>query len=78
MGDTGIKHTSYAKAVKFAKKKDFEVTQGGRHAIAINSDDVLISIPRHNKISIGVTKKIYTQFVDVCGFDAAEVYKALK
>ena len=77
MGDTGITYTSYAKVIKFVKKHGFELRQGGRHSIA-RLNDITIVIPRHTKISTGVTKQIVKLLVDVAGFDKDEVNRALK
>lgn len=72
-----LKHTSHAKAVAYVYKKGFEVRQG-KHTIAVSDDGVVISIPRHTKISTGVSNKIYRQLIDICGYDEDEVYRALK
>lgn len=77
MGIQGLKHTSYKKALKYLTSKDFGIKQGSQHTIAIK-DDVVISLPRHNKISIGVTTKIAHQLIRECGFTESEVIKALK
>lgn len=72
------KPSSYRKFYKFLKKKKFVIRQGAEHMIATHPDneEIEISVPRHNKLSNGLTEKECKKLVEL-GFDSNEVKKAI-
>ncbi len=72
------KPSSYRKIQKFLKKKGFTIRQGGKHLIATHPDNeaIEISVPRHTKLSNGLTEEVCKQLVKL-GYSEKEISKAI-
>lgn len=70
--------SSYRKMYNFLKNKNFTLRQGGGHLIATFPDnsDIEISVPRHNKLSNGLTEEICLKLVEL-GFEKNEIIKKI-
>lgn len=71
------KPSSQKRLRKFFHKRDFTLTEGGLHCLAKhNSTGVVISFPRHNDVSNGLTKQICDRLMQI-GYTKEEIEREI-
>lgn len=75
---TFYKPSSYRKFRKYLKKKGFNLREGGEHLVATHpvNEEIEISVPRHTRVSNGVTEGLCDKLVEL-GFDKEEIKRCI-